>query len=357
MSEVSAAPIYSTRTLLGIFYDAEAMRPPESYWMQNFYTSEVQFDTETIELSKLSDIRKIAPLVVPTAQGVPIYSAAERVSVVKPAYLKPKDPVSASRMIRRVAGLGELGSQVPLTPLQRYNAIVADIVRQHRYAIERRWEWMAAEATIKGQVVLEGERYPRTIVDFDRDPGHEIVLTAGNRWGDSGVSILNSVETMRSICRKAKFGGPTNRLTVGADVWDVMRSDSELLELLRVDYRPSNNGLQMNLGLREGLDVEWVGRLSGTLDVYVYSDYYQDNQTGEVIEYLSPKDIVLTGNNIAGVRAFGAIQDIAANFQPLKVFPKMWPENDPSVMMIMHQSAPLMVPVNPNNTFHATVVQ
>jgi hypothetical protein len=323
MDDEFAVPIYGSTTLLGIYRDDSRMAPPTSYWMSNFYTQEVLFETEDIELTKLSDIRKLAPLVVPTAQGVPIYSAAERRTTVRPAYLKPKDPVSASRVIRRAAGLGELNSGKPLTPQQRYNAIVVDIVRQHRYAIERRWEWMAAEATIKGAITLEDERYPRTIVDFGRDPTHETTLTAGNRWGDSGVSILNSIEAMRTKVRKASFGGPTNRLTVGADVWDV----------------------------------EYVGRLSGTLDVYVYSDYYQDNETGTVIEYLSPKDIVLTGNNIQGVRAFGAIQDISAQFRPVRVYPKMWPEQDPSVMMIMHQSAPLMVPVNPNNTFHSTVVE
>ena len=349
-------PIYNTTTLLGIYRDDRRMAPPVSYWLSNFYKQEALFETEDIELTKLSDIRKLAPLVVPTAQGVPIYSAAERRTTVRPAYLKPKDPVSASRMIRRAAGAAELNSGRPLSPMQRYNFIVADIVKQHRYAIERRWEWMAAEATIKGAVTLEDDRYPKTVVDFGRDPAHETVLGGGARWGDAGVSILQSIESMRSICRKASFGGPTNRLTVGGDVWEVMRQDTEIRDLLKVDYRPSNNGMGLNLGLLEGLDVESVGRLSGTLDVYVYSDYYQDRDSGTTIPYMSPKDIVLTGNNINGVQAFGAIQDISAQFRPVKVYPKMWPEQDPSVMMIMHQSAPLMVPVNPNNTFHSTVV-
>lgn len=357
MDEEASVPLYNTTVLMGIYRDDARMQPPVSYWMQNFFTQEVNFETEDVELTKLSDIRKIAPLVVPTAQGVPIYSAAERRTVVKPAYVKPKDPVSAARMIRRVAGLGELNSGKPLTPMQRYNAIVADIIRTHRWAIERRWEWLAAKAVIDGAVTLEDERYPKQVVDFDRDPAHNVTLTAGNRWGDSGVSILQSVEGMRALVRKASFGGPTNRLTVGPEAWEVMRQDDEIKELLKVDYRPYNNGVDINLGLREGQDVEFVGRLSGTLDVVVYSDYYQENSNGAVVPYLDPRDIVLTGNNINGVRAFGAIQDQTAQFRPVKVFGKMWVANDPPATMIMHQSAPLMVPVNPNNSFHARVVQ
>lgn len=342
--------IYDTATLLGVM---RQMEPPSNYWL-SMYSSQINFDDEYVDFTKIADNRKLAPLVVPTAQGKPIYSAAERQVRVKPAYVKPKDPVTATRMIRRAAGLGELRSATPMSPLQRYNAIVADIQRQHRGAIERRWEWLAANATIYGEVTLEDEAYPKTLVNFGRAAGHTVALTSGNQWGDSGVSPLRHIESWRTTVRNAKFGGPTNRITVGANAWEKLRQDSEVRELLKVDYRPSNNGLQLNLGIRDGLDVEFVGRLSGTLDVYVYSDYYE-LPDGTVVPFMSPNDIVLTGPNMRGVRCFGAIQDIDAQFAPVEIFGKMWKENDPSVTFIMNQSAPLMVPVNPNATFRATV--
>ena len=344
--------IYDSRTLLGVFWDDDYMEPPANYWLQ-FFPTTLNFTTESIDFSQIRDVRKLAPLVVPTAQGVPIYSAAERLTTVKPAYVKPKDPVTASRMIRRAAGLGELGQLQPLTPQQRYNAIVADIIRQHRYAIERRWEWLAAGAVIDARNILEDERYPRTIVDFGRNSAQTVTLTSGNRWGDAGVSLLDDLSAWKGIARRAKFGGVLNRLTVGTDVWDVMRKDPEIKELLNTQYRSGAN-VNLSLGMLEGLEVERVGNIE-TLEVYVYSDYYQ-SPDGTVIPYMSPKDIVLTGPNIRGVRCYGAIQDLAANLQPLTVFADMWPEKDPSAMMIMHQSAPLMVPINPNASFKATVL-
>ena len=135
-----------------------------------------------------------------------------------------------------------------------------------------------------------------------------------------------------------------------------MRQDDEIRELLKTDYAPSQkNGLDFNLGVLEGLDVEWVGRVNGTTDVYIYSDYYEQ-EDGSVVEFMDPRDVVLTGPNLNGVQCFGAIQDINANFQPLAIFPKMWPEQDPSATFVMSQSAPLMVPLNPNATFRARVV-
>lgn len=346
--------IHDTATLYGVIRDDARMQPPPNYWLSLCFPNQINFTDEYVDFSQITDTRKLAPLVVPTAQGKPIYSAAERLSRVKPAYLKPKDPVTATRMIKRAAGLGELRGAA-MTPAQRYNAIVADIQREHRRAIERRWEWMAAQAIQFGEVALEDEAYPRTVINFGRAAGHSITLTGGNQWGDNGVSIMNDIEGWRTTVRNAMYGGPTNRLTVGTAAWEALRQDTEIRELLKVDYRPSNNGVQLNLGIREGLDVEYVGRLSGTLDVWVYSDYYR-LPNGTMVPFMDPRDIVLTGPNVQGVRCFGAIQDADAQFQALEIFPKMWRENDPSATFIMNQSAPLMVPVNPNVTFRARVV-
>lgn len=348
--------LYSTAALLGVLRDDDAMTPPSSYWLDLAFPNIMLFDEEFIDFGKISDQRKIAPLVVPTAQGRPIYSAAERVARVKPAYVKPKDPVSASRMIQRAAGLGELNVNSNWSPQQRYNAIVADILRTHRRAIERRWEWLASQAVQFGQVVLEDEAYPRTVVDFERAGNHSITLSGANAWGEAGVSILGSIEAWKKRVRDAPFGGPTNRLTVGSAAWEVMREDDEIRELLKLDLRPYNNGVNLNLGVREGLDVERVGSINGTTDIYVYSDFYHSDD-GTVVPFMDPRDVVLTGPNIRGVRCFGAIQDIDAQLQAMAMFPKMWKQEDPSATFIMTQSAPLMVPVNPNASLRARVVE
>lgn len=345
--------IYDTSTLLGVMREFE---PPSNYWLNLCFTSTVQFETEEVDFNKIQENRKIAPLVVPTAQGVPIYSAAEERFSLKPAYVKPKDAVSASRVIRRAAGFGELNSSAPMTPQQRYQAIVADILRQHRDAIERRWEWMASEAIQNGTVTLEDDKYPRKVVDFQRAAGHTVTLGAGARWGDSGVSILNLIESWKTTMRRAKFGGVVNRVTVGTDAWEAMRDDQEVRDLLKTDYNPNQrNNLDLNLGVREGLEVEWVGRVNGTTDVYVYSDYYED-ETGASVDFMDPRDVVLTSPSVNGVRCFASIQDVKAGFAPLAIFPKMWNAEDPSATFVMSQSAPIMVPMNPNATFRARVV-
>lgn len=342
--------VYDTATLLEIYRHFEA---PSSYWLDLLYPRTVTFDDEYIDFAKLTEGRKLAPLVAPTAQGRPIYSEQARVDRFKPAYVKPKDPVNPSRVFKRLAGEAATQRQGGMSPAERHDAIVADILRTQKNAIHRRWEWLAARAAIDGKVLIEDEDYPARLVDFQRDPNNTITLGAGARWNEATADIIGDINTWRAQVRRAKFGGPTNRLTVGADVLEVMMKNEGIRELLDTRIRGTNANL--NIGVREGEYVEYVGQLGPGLDLYVYSDYYEQPDGSSEL-FMDPKDVVLTGPNVQGVRAFGGIVDIQANYVATEVFPKMWVNQDPSALFIMSQSAPLMVPVNPNNTLKARVL-
>lgn len=340
--------IYDTDTLLGVM---EELEPMSSYWLDLCFNSSINFDTKYIDFEKITNKRKLAPFVAPSAQGRPLAGKGSQVTRFEPAYVKPKDAVDPARQISRRPG--ELLRPTPMSPLERYNAAIADIMAQHRDAILRREEWLAAQAIINGTVTIADEDYPERTIDFGRAAGHTITLGSGSRFGDNGVDILAVIEGWRTTVRRAAFGGPTNRLTVGPAVWDVMRKDANVLKQLDTQLRGTTANL--NTGIREGADVEYVGKLSGTLDVYVYSDYYQQSN-GDAVAFMHEKDIVLTGQNVMGVRCYGAILDQGAQLRPMQMFPKMWDENDPPVTFCMTQSAPLMVPVNPNNTLKARVL-
>jgi len=338
---------YDTTALLGVIEEQDA---PDFYWLPMF-NNQINSDEETIDFEKIPHAgRKLAPFVTPLAQGKPIYSRKSVVSRVKPAYLKPKDAVSPDRVMKRKPG--EMLARNPMGPAARRAAIIADITAQHSEAIDRTWEWLAARAVIDGKVTIGDDLMPEREIDFGRDAGHTITLGVGARWGDSGVSIVSNVEAWRTTCRRAEFGGRTNRLTLGVDAWDVVRKDDEVKALMDRNYRGRDGNLRT--GLAADSEVEYVGSLGPDLDVYVYSDYYE--VAGVVTPFLGAKEAVLTGPGMMGYRCFGAIQDPHANYQPYDKFPRNFTQDDPAGEFVMTQSAPLMVPVNPNATFKATVL-
>ncbi len=339
--------LYDTHTLLGVM---EAQAPVPNYWLNLCFNREVAFGTEDIEFEKLTRYRTLAPLVIPTAQGRPTYKKGSTVTRFKPAYVKPKDAVNAAEIISRQPG--SLVGPAP-SKQQSWDARVADIMSEQRKSIERRWEWLASKAVIDGAVTLVDNDYPEVTVDFGRDANHTVVLTGGDKWDSGTQDILGDINEWRFMARQAKFGGPITRMTVGTNAWAAMAADPAIMELMDTNIRGTQ--VDLNRGTQQGEVVEYMGRLDATLDVYLYRDYYED-AAGNTTDFMDAGDVVLTGPNVDGVRCFGAILDKASSFNSMSIFPKMWDEQDPSVTFIMSQSAPLMVPVNPDNTIKATVV-
>jgi hypothetical protein len=342
--------LWDTSTLLGVMREQES---PSNYWLNLLFPNVVTFDDEYIDFEKIpSTGRKLAPYVAPMAQGRAIYEEGSRVGRFKPAYVKPSDPVSPARVLKKRPGT--LLNPSNGSPMQRYNAIKADILAYHRDAIERRWEQMAAEAAITGKVVIEGDDYPAREVDFGRAANHTVVLGNGERWGDSGVKIRNLLSTWSNRMHSAEFGGRPDRLTVGVDAWAKMEIDADIKDLMDTRYRGTSTELRRDMVGTPTDEAVFVGKI-GTLDVYVYNDYYTVN--GSVTPFMSSKDVVLSSPAVQGFRCFGAIQDVHAQFQPLPIFSRNYmPQGDVAVEQIVSQSAPLMVPVNPNATLRATVV-
>lgn len=341
--------LYDTNTLLGLYREVQA---PSTYWRDLCFQSVINFEDEFIDFQKIREGRKLAPLVVPTVQGRPIYSEASEITRIKAAYLKPKDPVNPSRVIKR-RPTESLFAPNSLSPAARFNAIVGDILRTHREAIDRREEWMAAQAIIDGKVVLASEDYPETTVDFKRAANHTVNLTGAARWSETGVDRMANLQTWIDRVRRAPFGGPVNRVTVGANVLEYLLSDPKVEKQLDLNTRGTSANL--NTGLRMGEYVEYIGKLSANVELWVNSDYYE-LPNGTAVPFLDPDTIVLTGPNVMGARCFGAILDDEANFNAMAAFPKMWRQKDPSAVYVMTQSAPMPVPVNANQTLSAKVL-
>lgn len=350
MADFDNYELWDTHTLLGVFRELDIV---PSYWLDLLFPHQMSSTDEYIDLEKIPRSgRKLAPLVAPMAQGRAIYEEGARVERFKPGYVKASDPVSPLRALTRRPGT-LLGPNAQ-SPAARYDAVKADILQFHRVAVERLWEWMAAKAVIDGKVVIEGKDMPQRLVDFGRAAGHTVVLGAGARWGDPGVSILDDIQGWADTMHSAEFGGAPNRITVGTDAWGVMRRDSEILAEMDLTRR-GNADLTIKTGLMTTGEVRYGGTLGGGIEVWVYKDYYTVN--GSVTPFMSPKDVVLTGPNVQGYRCFGTIVDVHAQFEALPIFPRNYiPEGDVAIEQILTQSAPLMVPVNPNATLKATVL-
>lgn len=338
--------LYDTHTLLEVL---RVQRTPTPFWLQ-FFNRQINFDTEYIYFDKVfGDDRHLAPFVVPNVQGRVLNIEGYESVRFKPAYVKPKHVVDPNMVIPRQPG--EMLGTGSLSIAQRRDAVIGEILRKHKVICQNRNEWLASKAIIDGKVTIKGEDYPETLVDFRRDPA--LTGTATTTWDQPGADPLEDLKIMRRLV-KDKSGARVTRHIFGAEAWDAFAERVDLKDLMDTRYRGSET---LVTRIQDGLeDVEYMGTIqglngAGRIEAYVHTGKYIDPETNQEEFFLDQKTVVGVSDMVQGVRCFGAIKDKGAMYRPLEIFTKMYEEHDPSVEYILSQSAPLMVPRQPNATF------
>lgn len=340
-----AFEIYETHELLGVLDNTP---PPASYFLDQFFTSVHTSESEWIDFDLVDGNRRLAPFVAPNVQGQPMLQHGYATRKFKPAYIKPKDLVDPRRVLMRKAG-EKLGGS--LSPAQREDAIIADIQTSHRAMIYRTWEWMAASAIINGQVVCEGENYPSQTVAFGRSAGNTETLAGGAMWSNpTTAKPLDDIK--RWSTQVLRSGVKANRLTLSPDSATAFFATDQVKAEFET-RRGTSFGQNFERNDLSGDTITYHGSLPGGIEVVTYSDIYEDNMGDE--QPFMPDNVALLTGNVEGLRAFGAIMDRSAGWQPLPIFQKMYEQDDPSGLFLLSQSAPLMIPRRPNASFKAIV--
>lgn len=326
---------------------------PNSYWLDEYFSGPDSMHMaagKKIILEDIeADIRKLAPMVLPSDRGRPIYESARDGRVLTPGYIKIKDPVVVDNRFSGAFGGLQL-SDSGMTIAELHEAKRAAIVRQHKNAWTRRLEFMAAKAVIEGRVTLDYVGAPSQIIDFGRHSSLDVTKLPGAQWGDAGVSIIDDMQMMidRVFDRD---GGGVNKITIGSEAWKVIKRSPEFKELM--DKNIVGSDVELSRGLLKSGEVRFVGRISD-IPVFIYSGWYQErDENGQVVtrRLMDPRDVVFTSPMVAGVRAFGAIDDQRAGFASIPFFQQeLDPDRENGKTDILSQSAPLIIPTNPDAT-------
>lgn len=349
--------LYDTATLLGVL---DRQTPDPLFFLQ-FFGREITFTTEKIMFDEISNDRRLAPFVAPHVEGRVMARNGYDTKSFKPAYVKPKHDVDVNQQFQRRPG--ESLATGSLTPQQRYDATIAENLRREREMIDRRLNWMACQAMTEGAVVVEGEDYPRVTVDFGRDANLSEVLAGTSRWGESAADPLGDLRAKMLLARKLS-GGRITDVIMGEGAYERFYASQDVKDLLNTQFRIGGSSADaMILGQADtdqSAELKAVlrgGESASTVRVWTYAGYYQDRNpdTGAITEvpYIDENAVIGVGNRMDGVQAFGAIRDPNARLQPLRYFPRIIDKknDDPAKEYTLTQSAPLMIPVEPNNTF------
>jgi hypothetical protein len=349
--------IFDTRTMLEAI---EEMKRPGRFLRDMFFPGGRQFDTESVDVDIVKGKRRLAPFVSPLAEGKVVERLGFSTNTLKPGYVKPKMPTTASDLLKRQAG--EMLYAGGMSIEQRAQAQLGRDLAELMDMIDRREEWQAAQALNLGAVTMtiKGESADQSVtVDFQMSATHKVTLTDTDLWSDTANSDpLLDLTTWAQLCRKDS-GITPNAVVMGNDALSAFMHHPKVKDVL--DMRAVDMGEIKPQQLPDG--VSYVGRIKAPglfVDVYSYDEWYIDETSGTETAMVPADKVWMGSTRTANAKLHAVIQDMEAIEGGIAAavnrFPKSWLTQDPSARWLMVQSAPLMALQQPDAFVSAKVL-
>ncbi|USR38097.1 major capsid protein [Ectopseudomonas hydrolytica] len=324
---------YDTTTLLGV---KELLPKFTPLFLQMFFPTAATFDTEEVAFDKIKKDRRLAPFVYPLVSGRARRERGGFLTTMKPAYIKETDVVRPTRLLKRRLGEALNGE---MSPAQRHDAVVADILVEQEENIVAREEWMAVEAVLYGKVTMAGPDHPPVEVDYGRNPDNQIVLAGAAKWDTVDPETYDPTDDIEDWA--ALTTGSAGVLMMGKGAWRLFSRFKAVKE--KLDTRRGSTS-QLELGPQLEKEVMRKG-FFGEYEIIVYTGKYT-NDEGQKVNFMPEYGVLVAPAMADNVMAYGGIQDAKANANGIAAaerYPSNWFTDNPSVEWLQTQTAPVPV--------------
>ncbi|MGJ7192973.1 major capsid protein [Morganella morganii] len=346
--------IYDTNVLIQVVPN---LMTSQNWLLDKFFPNITESDTEEVSIDVDVGLRRLAPFVSPLVEGKLVESRKFQTNSFKPAYIKDKRAPDLRKPIRRQIG-ERIGGQYSAAEREMLN-LQFELTDQID-TINRRLEWMAASALQTGTVTVTGEGYETQVVDFGRSSDLTIALSGADKWpetveaGKTNTKPTDDIEDWSQRMLK-ESGAVATDIVFTTKSWKAFRLDTSVKDSAITFPALSPFGNQINPGTQIKTGAVYKGRW-GNYDLWVYNDWFIDPLDGKEKPMIADGSVIMSGADLMGTRAFGAIIDPAFNYGPMAYAPKSWLQHDPAQRFIMVQSAPLVIPSRVNASLCAVVV-
>lgn len=346
--------IFDTNVLIQVVPN---LMTSQNWLLDKFFPNITESDTEEVSIDVDVGLRRLAPFVSPLVEGKLVEARKLQTNSFKPAYIKDKRAPDLRKPIRRQIG-ERIGGQYSAAEREMLN-LQFELTDQIDM-INRRLEWMAASALQTGTVTVTGEGYETQVVDFGRSSDLTIALSGADKWpetveaGKTNTKPSADIEDWAQRMLK-ESGAVATDIVFTTKSWKAFRLDTSVKDSAITFPALSPFGNQINPGAQIKTGAVYKGRW-GNYDLWVYNDWFIDPLDGKEKPMIADGSVIMSGADLMGTRAFGAIIDPAFNYGPMAYAPKSWLQHDPAQRFIMVQSAPLVIPSRVNASLCAVVV-
>ena len=346
----SLTPVFGAYDTAELVAYVRNLKLPTTFLLDTFFPQIVESEAPTLAIDVDNGKRRLAPFCSPLVEGKIVESRQWQTNLFKPAYIKDKRTPDLTRPVRRAIGERLLGGE--MTAQERYEANVAFEVNDQIEMVTRRLEWMAASALTTGTVTIRGEGYPDpVVVNFGRSASLTVALTGSAQWGQAGVSPTSWLTQWASQVLQ-QSGAQVTDVVLTNGPWTALLAD---LRIINAVWAPRSGSTDMDFGGYTAHGAVMVG-VWGQFRFWLYNEWYVDPVSDIEYPMIPDGTVILGSREMQGVRGFGRILDPKFNYGPLAFAPKMWVNEDPAQLIMMMQSAPIVIPTRVNAAMCATVM-
>jgi hypothetical protein len=324
-------------------------REVDTWLLDTMFPNKMRFDgVDDIPIGDIDLANVPAPYVLDCVEHQPIGGAGSvKVDYVKAAYLKPKETVTPCTVmnpavVKALQAAGYISRTGELTPADRLLVDQSMKFTRLRKSVDLRKLLMGVELITTGQVVIMSDNQPRFVQSFGRDPSAVFNPTA--LWSAAGSTPVQDINNMLALAND--LSGPASMILTTTAVWNALLKNNDFNDTYLKPYVgvavPFTPGMVVNQNkpvLRGYLP-------NTTVPIYTYDAKYKLGLGTPFTRFLPNGFFGVVSTT--GVQAQAQIKALPAYGQGLDYFDSQEIKISPSLLHMYCESAPALIPGNPN---------
>lgn len=319
---------------------------PLAFLKDTFFSNEIYFDTEKVELDIDVLIRTMAEY---SSRGS-ISKQIEKEGFISKTYIPPyinlSEVLDETIFKNRTPGLSAYDS----TAMSKKDWAKLRAISKMDMAIKRREEYQCMEALFNAKITVGGDT-----ISFGRDSDLSVTLSGADKWDQSTANIHTDLEDWRDLLLQ-KSGFPGTDVILGIDAWKNMKTNAAFLALLD-KFKVNIGSIQpqeVAPGVYKVMYLETIGNF------WIYPEKYVD-PADSTEKALIPADKICyvaagaqrsfiygacpIANDNSGIEFVAGARIMDTDLQ-----------KDPAMEKLIMRSAPLAQLTNPHGSLLADVV-
>lgn len=303
--------------------------------------------TETVEIGTLRGERTMAPFVRRGSEALMVGGLGEEMYVVQAPNIRIKRPFNAAEMFDNQRRVG-----TPVFPtggevVSATDRVIARDLTNMIYMVENAEEWMLAQA-LRGSISYSQLDEEVFTITFARSGSN--VVTPSIFWDQANNTPIQDVRAILRIVSEVNGGGITD-VVLGSEASATFLSNATVLATIKTDTNLNAGSLDLSQQFRQDGAI-FLGRWMG-LNWWEYARTVTINGAATALIRAKYAEFISTSRNAGWKKKFASIPDFDAflgGSMELQRFSKSWVEKDPSALMALLHTRPLVIPTNPDTT-------